>query len=82
METCTGIKDKFSCKYCQKQFNHDKSRFNHYKICKSKQEYDTSLIIPESDKPSIINNNIQNQNNTNIIIIIMTDPSKVEFLIK
>jgi len=75
-ETCKGIVDKLACQYCKKKFTHTKSRFNHYKICKTKKEVDAKSLTAVSKDTSdnvvsqqiadTINNtntNIQTQNN-------------------
>ena len=83
MEKCKGIRDKHSCEYCHKMFKHEKTRFSHYKICKTKKEIDSKSLVPVTDTPpavsqqvaSTINNvsGIQN-NNTNNIVNILTFP--------
>ena len=85
MEKCKGIRDKYSCEYCHKTFTHDTSRFKHYKICKSKKEIDSKSLVPVTDTPQAISqqvastiNNVsgdQNNNNTqNNIVNILTFP--------
>lgn len=49
MEKCKGIIDKFSCQYCKKQFKHERCRFSHYKICKTKKEIDERKKEKESN---------------------------------
>jgi len=76
---CKGVIDKFSCKYCNKKFKHEKCRFSHYKTCKKKKELDANALIAKDTKnvesqqiaqqtANTINNNnttnIENQNNT------------------
>ena len=83
-EKCQGIKDPYSCEYCHKMFTHDNSRFKHYKICKTKKEIDSKSLVPVTDTPpnvsqqvaSTINNiqNQQNNNNTQNIVNILTFP--------
>uniref|UniRef100_A0A6C0CS99 C2H2-type domain-containing protein n=1 Tax=viral metagenome TaxID=1070528 RepID=A0A6C0CS99_9ZZZZ len=85
MEKCKGIRDKYSCEYCHKTFTHDTSRFKHYKICKTKKEIDSKSLVPVTDTPTAISqqvastiNNVsgdQNNNNTqNNIVNILTFP--------
>jgi len=92
MEKCQGIKDKFSCQYCNKLFSHEKSRFKHYKICIAKKEINSkALIIPEPvlQNVPIITNNIDTQNNINTNIntqnnnqniILVYNPENMEFI--
>ena len=40
IEKCKGFIDIYSCEYCKKKFTHRDSRYNHYKICKTKKEVD------------------------------------------
>lgn len=82
IQTCQGIKNPYECEYCQKQFRHKDSRFKHYRICKAKLGIVSLPNESEKINQTITTNNIQIQNNiqNNTNIIIMTDPSKVEFL--
>ncbi len=93
MEKCQGIKDGFTCEYCNKMFSHDKSKYRHYKICKTKKEVDSKALITlptgqvaptnisnqTADTINNINtqNNIQTQNNQNIIVVY--NPSGTDF---
>uniref|UniRef100_A0A6C0CTT0 C2H2-type domain-containing protein n=1 Tax=viral metagenome TaxID=1070528 RepID=A0A6C0CTT0_9ZZZZ len=47
MEKCKGIKDRFSCEYCNSLFSHEKSRFGHYKICKAKNKKEENINTNE-----------------------------------
>ncbi|MFZ9377068.1 MAG: hypothetical protein ACO25K_08085, partial [Candidatus Fonsibacter ubiquis] len=94
-EKCKGLKDPLSCEYCHSIFSHEKSRFAHYKICKTKKEIDSKALVTVSSTPSnqtattISNqaadtiNNINTQNNiqtqNNQNIIVVYNPSGTEF---
>lgn len=87
-EKCTGTKDPYSCKYCQKKFTHEKSRYSHYRICKakiddSKEEVstikeDTILEISEPDKVQFLRDHITNE----MIINILQNKNHIETFIK
>ena len=38
IEKCKGVKNRHQCEFCEKIFNHEKSRFHHYKICAAKKD--------------------------------------------
>ncbi|MFZ9343477.1 MAG: C2H2-type zinc finger protein, partial [Candidatus Nanopelagicaceae bacterium] len=60
MEKCKGIKDRFSCEYCNSLFSHEKSRFGHYKICKAKKEVDSKALVPISTENIPVGSTINN----------------------
>jgi len=54
IEKCNGEKNKFHCEHCSKKFHHERSRFQHYKICSIKKEKDAKALIPVEDIDSTI----------------------------
>ena len=80
IEKCKGFIDIYSCEYCKKKFTHRDSRYNHYKICKTKKEIDAKALIKnneehkdneakdiniEQQRADTINNNVNSHNTTN-----------------
>lgn len=53
IQTCEGIKDPLSCKYCNKLFSHKDSCYKHYKICSLKKDIDSKALIPSSPNMNI-----------------------------
>jgi hypothetical protein len=44
MKTCKGVIDPFTCDYCHKEFTHCRSKYIHYKSCKTKREIDSKAL--------------------------------------
>jgi hypothetical protein len=67
---CTGIKDDLQCDYCHKYFQHTKSKYKHYRVCKEKKEVDSKALVPiataseptETNITNIIDTQIHTQN--------------------
>lgn len=45
-QRCKGAVNPYQCEFCKKEFQHEKSRFKHYNICKRKGKPDVIVYRP------------------------------------
>lgn len=80
-EKCKGVSNAYQCEYCNCSFNHEKSRFRHYKTCKDKLEAEAkNITIKNNCQEANVINNIENQNNHTQNIILVYKPENMEFI--
>lgn len=80
IEKCKGDKRRFECENCLKQFTHERSRFNHYKICAVKKAPQTIINNTTNINAETY---IENQTtNNNVIIIYGKQPFTRDHLTK